>query len=728
MYSHKMLTLVVVLLLALFSLSFSQVLLNGAAHPKFVNPLPNPLDPGFIFQPTVPGGTEYEIGMYEIEQNLGLVDPVTLTPLTTTVWGYGTGPGFPNSTFPGRTFEVQSNQQIKVHWTNNLPIRSTGGGHLLPVDVSLHWALSLPGYDISQINTYGVPVVPHVHGGHTESNSDGLPEYWFTPNFALTGPRWVNETYVYDNDQSAGTLWYHDHGLGITRLNVYAGLAGFYIIRDAQDTGESDNPLGLPTDQYEVPLVIQDRLFTADGQLFYPTVPMELEPGFPAPPDPSALPEFFGDFILVNGQAWPFLNVEPRLYRFRLLNGSDSRFYTMWLAGGPQIIVIGTDNELLNAPVAVDKLTIGPGERYDVLVNFAGYENMQLILRNNARSPFPKGATVNPNADGQIMAFNVGTTVTNTNNNIIPTLLGNVTPITGSIRTRKLALFEGIDQYGRLQPMLGVAESTTAVDGTVLNGSLLWDEVHNPITENPALNDTEIWEFYNTTPDAHPVHIHLVKFRVLGRQKVKFAVQEKTMTAHDGSTSIGFEIVPGTLITIGQNKAPSPEEDGYKDTVISYPGEVTRVIAKFDRPGRYVWHCHILSHEDHEMMRPYHVGPVPTSVAEAPIAVASASSEGYEVETVKPEKFALEANFPNPFNPSTEIRFQLPEAGNVELTVFNTLGQEVITLAQGTYEAGVHSVVWNARDKYGNQVPSGLYIYRITAGNFVQERKMMLLK
>ena len=296
----------------------SIALLDPLTQPKFVNPLPNPLDPSFIFQPTEPGGTHYEIGVYQFPQNLGLVDPVTQQPLSTTVWGYGTSTQPP--TYPGRTIEATKDVPITVRWTNNLVDEFNQPlPHLLPVDTSVHWAGT---HEAEPLN--GVPIVTHLHGGHTESASDGLPEYWFTPGFAQTGPGWVKETYSYDNDQRAATLWYHDHALGITRLNVYAGMAGYYILRDERDTGLADNPIGLPAGKYEVPIVIQDRMFTADGQLYYPS-----EPEVEGAPDPSVLPEFFGDHILVNGQAWPVMDVEPTVYRLRMLNGSDSRFYNL---------------------------------------------------------------------------------------------------------------------------------------------------------------------------------------------------------------------------------------------------------------------------------------------------------------------------------------------------------------------------------------------------------------
>jgi spore coat protein A len=557
------------------------MLLDPVAHPKFVNPLPNPLHPSFIFAPdsTMGGEDHYEIGIFQFQQSLGLVDPMG-NPLTTWVWGYGKDAA--TATYPGRTLQVTKDHPVNVLWTNDL-LDAAGSplGHLLPVDISVHWSSPMdPPYPAS-----GVPVVTHLHGGHTESASDGLPEAWFTPGFDQKGRDWKKALYHYDLDQEAATLWYHDHALGITRLNVYAGLAGFFLLRDEWDTGMRDNPMGLPAYPYEVPIVIQDRMFTADGQLYYPSMPEA-----PGQPDPSVLPEFFGDFILVNGQAWPVLDVEPRQYRLRFLNGSDSRFYNLWLAPvgmtapntGPVFHQIGTDDGLLYAPVPLTQMTIGPGERNDTIVDFEGYEGLTLILRNNARSPFPKGAAVNPQTTGQIMAFRVGTTVTEPDNPL-PMVLrpAPIDPLFQTGETRQLVLFEGEDEYGRLKPMLG----------TVTDGALDWD---HPITENPMLDDVEVWEVFNATEDAHPIHLHLVSFQILDRQKFRARVGE------DGKLR--------NIRLVGRAKKPAAEEAGWKDTARMFPGEVTRVIAKFDREGLYVWHCHILSHEDHEMMRPYCVG------------------------------------------------------------------------------------------------------------------------
>jgi len=220
-------------------------------------------------------------------------------------------------------------------------------------------------------------------------------------------------------------------------------------------------------------------------------------------------------------------------------------------------------------------------------------------MRNNARGPFPKGETADPNTVGQIVQFRVGTTATP--DDPIPATLrpAPIDRLAATAPARKLLLFEGTDQYDRLQPMLGIVDSNSPNDGT-----LLWDQ---PVTEDPALNSVEVWEIHNATADAHPIHLHLVQFQVLGRQKFRGTITEKDLP--EGSEGG----VLSNVRLLGQQKLPALNEDGWKDTVIMYPGEVTRIIAKFDRPGEYVWHCHILSHEDHEMMRPFVVTAQPTN-------------------------------------------------------------------------------------------------------------------
>jgi spore coat protein A len=524
--------------------------------------------------------------------------------LLTPVWGYAADGG--PVTYPGATFVAKSYVPVNVQWVNNL-----GFDYVLKqgadptkdvVDDTLHWAFGkVPGsFDVD-----GIPAVAHLHGGHTDSDFDGLPEQWFTPT-GKTGDYYVTNNYTYDNSQEAATLWYHDHALGITRQNVYAGLAGFYLLRDDNEEFLINNDM-IPSGDFEIEMVIQDRMFYPDGTLAYPDAAWIAPDGSSI--IPSHQPEFFGQVILVNGKAWPFLNVEPRQYRFRLLNGSDSRFYNLWITGGnldtgPAFWVIGNDTGLLNAPVPMNQLTIGPGERYDVVVDFHGFEGQQLIVRNNARSPFPKGVTVDPKLDGRIMAFNVGLTTSGgviapltPTTNLRPAADPVPVPNPAGLPVRKLMLFEAMDQYGRLQPLLGTIDPNPPA-GAPADGTFLWDD---PITENPTLGATEVWEIHNATVDAHPIHLHLVAFQIVNRQKYDATVVPKL---NDHGTQ------GGALRNVrykGQPKGPGAYEAGWKDTAIMYPGEVTRVIATFDKPGRYVWHCHILSHEDHEMMRPYYV-------------------------------------------------------------------------------------------------------------------------
>ncbi len=556
--------------------------LDPTSVPQFLNELPNPLVPAFKFdlsgQPTV--------GMAQTSWQILPTGPQT------TVWGYSgaaQASGFPATTFPGRTFEVQAGQPLQVQWRNQLPAYPRPGQrHLLPVDTTLHMA------DVSA----GPPVVPHLHGGNTESASDGLPDAWWSPNEALRGSEFVKSLYNYSNAQEAGTIWYHDHALGVTRLNVYAGLAGFYIVRDAYDTGQTGNPLRLPPSPYDIPLAIQDRIFDLNNQLFYPSDPAIASQVFgPADyPDPTIFAEVFGDVIIVNGKAWPKLRVEPRKYRFRILNGSDSRFYNLFFDLGVPFMSlgftqIGTDQALLNAPVATPRLSIAPGERMDVVVDFSGLAGQTIIMRNNAPGTMRRPMILDPRTTGRIMAFEVSLPLNTSIPDLsLPSTLrgGPSQPPQISLSTelakvsnvRQVFLYEGVDERGRLKPALGTAQGPADFHGA-------------PVTETPALGSTEIWEIYNTTPDTHPIHLHLVKFLVVNRQR--FNVR-RFQPGPYGEASIDLQ---------GQPRPPAAGEAGWKDTVQVPPGEVVRIVATFNRPGLYVWHCHVLSHEDHEMMRPF---------------------------------------------------------------------------------------------------------------------------
>ena len=533
--------------------------------------------------------------------------------------------------------------------------------HLLPVDTNLHWCYSLHGYTSYTIAANGVPIITHLHGGHTDYQFDGNPEFFYSPGGKKTrvvGPQWDNvpggftKDFVYDNNVPAGNLWYHDHALGITRLNVYAGLAGFYFIRDGQDTGLPGNPLDLPAWPYEKAYAIQDRMFLATGELFYPAYPGDpfyedfiIGEGAILPPKlfpdggPTALAEFFGDHMVVNGMIWPKENVEPRNYRLHLLNGTDSRFMVIRFravpagatdltnAGDPiPFYVIGSDQGLASTATTTDMLLSEPGSRYDIVFDFKNLQGKRIIMENiGGDEPFGgviPGTQVFGETD-RVMAFDVATG-DNIPDSFNPANISNshIPNINTVDRTRKVALFEGTDEFGRLQPLLGTAEKATDYMGNPIDwpntpdyvnaglvgqmeGSIAW---HSPTTENPKVGDTEIWEIYNATGDAHPVHLHLVHFDVLDRREFTADLEDQPIVQHNGNMVAGFRlenIVDGNLV---------PQPDGYvenapKDMVTALPNQITRIKMTFDKPGRYVWHCHILSHEDHEMMRVLHVGP-----------------------------------------------------------------------------------------------------------------------
>jgi FtsP/CotA-like multicopper oxidase with cupredoxin domain len=671
-------------------------------QPKFANAVPNALDPGFIYD-TSKGNIKVAVG--QTVHKTGLVAPDGVTPVPTTVWGYGDNKFY---TWPGRTFQVRSYEPLEVKWENRLgglPFPITGKDNTSlgfgdytgrsVVDTNLHWAYSLHGYEGFTIEKDGVPIVPHVHGGHSDFQFDGNPEFFFSPGYTIRGPQWVEKKYQYDNSQPAGTVWYHDHALGITRLNVYTGMAGFYIIRDDFDTGLFGNPLDLPAFPYEAAFAIQDRMFKDNGELFYPAFPGDpfyedfiTGEGAVLPPDlfpgggPTGLAEFFGDHMLVNGIIWPKMDVEPRNYRLRFLNGCDSRFLAVQFFEVPpgatdtsaaiqqlDFTVVGSDQGLASSPTTVDTLLIETGSRYDIIFDFKDVTFGNRVIMKNIGGDEPFGGDIpGPQVFGEtdrIMAFDVNQQLSSVPD--VSPNTGYTTPIVPGTptRLRKVALFEGMDEFGRLQPLLGTAEpaidytnnpantidwpddpvySSVGLTGP-MEGSIAW---HSPTTENPALYSTEEWEIWNVTGDAHPVHLHLVHFEVLGREEIVWdsatteddrvldptgatapvpnydgtflvtqpTVQHNSVAGDDSTYGTGFKIMN---LTYGPAVDPAdlPEyvENAPKDMVTALPGQITRIKATFDKPGRYVWHCHILSHEDHEMMRVLYVGPQPNGAA-----------------------------------------------------------------------------------------------------------------
>ncbi len=591
----------------------------------------------------------------------------------TTVWGYGPvhsveGKGPHDYHAPSLTIEAKWDVPVVVKWTNDLKDKATGDylPHLLPVDPTLHWANppggtagrdTRPSFAATPRAYEGpVPIVAHVHGmAGVPDHSDGYAEAWYLPaarnipsEYAATGtwygffnqkangnePGWGrgNATFTYPNAQDAATLWYHDHTLGLTRLNVYTGPAGFYIIRGGptgdeavkNKTGGASAVLPGPAPKHndkvasdrayhEIPLVIQDRSFNADGSLFYPQTRAFFDgttgPFIPES-DISPLwnPEFFGNTIIVNGNTWPFHTVEQRRYRLRLLNACNSRFLILDFSGipGVEVWMIGSEGSFLATPVNMttvnaNRILLAPSERADVIVDFAKVPGGRHVLRNvGPDEPFGGGepgkdfTVAEPATTGQIMEFRVvrakAADHTTAPANLLLPAIGALPPATA---TRSLALLEEMSsrfEDAPAQTLLGTVSgdpSTVAAKGV----KQMWMD---PITQNPAGGATEIWEFYNTTEDAHPMHIHAVSFELVNRQPI-------TVDEENGTVQIAADSQP---------LPPEPWELGRKDTIIAYPGQVTRVKMTFTSAGQYVWHCHILEHEDNEMMLPYRVGPV----------------------------------------------------------------------------------------------------------------------
>jgi spore coat protein A, manganese oxidase len=477
----------------------------------------------------------------------------------------------------------------------------------------------------------GIPIVPHVHGGHTQAAFDGTPLQWFTPT-GLGGSDYLGtNTFAYDNSQQAGTIWYHDHADGITRLNVEAGLAGFYIIHDTNENTLITNH-NLPDETHDIPLAIQDRMFTAPGYVT-PNDPTGLGGQLYYPSDvlagttvtyPNEHPEFFGDTILVNGQAWPVLNVDPRMYRFRVLDGSNARFYDLKLIGQTTgtfepFFQIGTDDGLLPAPVPLTSLLVAPGERADIVVDFSALAGKTIIVTNGAKAPYPKGTPVDPKTTGLVMAFKVSNT-TPIHDVTLPASLNNPALNLTPTKVEQKGLFEFTDSSGRLIQYLGTPQ-------TGFSAFLPSSPSHDPhanadtitlapdVTSPSGFSATVQWQVFNTTADVHPIHLHQVSFQIVSRQSFNAKVNPVTGVFTPKLT--------------GQPSAPAANEAGWKDTVQMYPGTVTTINAKFDLTGLYVWHCHILEHEEHDMMHFLNVvkpNPGSPAIVAAPSTTSTAST------------------------------------------------------------------------------------------------------
>lgn len=675
-----------------------QIQLPATAIPQFIDPLPG-------IDAVIAGASQIELQMREFQTSVlstGTFVP-GITPQTW-VWGYLQPGQTTRASYLGPVIIATRGVPTEIKYVNNLGVAPSNLlAYANSTDQTLHWAdpLNFGANDcahnltptptgICASNYAGpIPAVPHLHGGEVPPLLDGGPDAWYTSDGAFKGHAFHSRDrkratnyaiYRYPNSQESAPIWFHDHTLGLTRLNVYAGLAGGYLITDPVNDPPNLPPL--------FPLIVQDRSFDLNGELyFHAGVPF-----IPNPEHPFWVPEFIGDVICVNGKTWPYLNVEPKRYRFIFINGSNARTYEMFLTNpatnlnGPTIWQIGTDGGYLDLPVAINpngvagqllKLVLMPGERADVIVDFAGQTpGTTLILKNTAKTPFPNGGVPPGNTLGRIMQFRV-VPLTSQDTSYNPAIgaplrtpmvrLSN--PLTGTLasgataqKRRQLTLNEVM---GMPMVVNGISYPGGPLEVLVNNTKYNGDSIRPPGDFTPIVNsdrsvtfyselpqegDTELWELINLTADAHPIHLHLVQFQIMNRQAFDFRKYNARYNAsfpggvYLPSYGPPLHYLTGNPVALGGNpditpylkggiKLPPPNEAGWKDTIVSYPGEVTRIVVRwsptdlpantppnlsaypFDPNGGhgYVWHCHIVDHEDNEMMRPLSLKSLPVT-------------------------------------------------------------------------------------------------------------------
>ena len=598
-------------------------IMNPLNIPKFENQLSGPppvYKPNALF---TRGGLlqhEYTVEMASFNQQ---ILPPSMN-LLTKVWGYGgeaidaiTGAplGFVQNS-PGPTFEAIRGIPVKVTWQNNIK-----SPYMLAVDPTIHWAnpnnTSMPappypnyppGYPDAQSP---VPLVTHLHGGENQSFYDGGPNEWFTSN-GKHGPEYNtyelasadSAVYFYPNNQQPTTLWYHDHALGVTRLNVGSGLAGFYLLRETNGN-DKVQPL-LPKGKFEMPLVIQDRTFNTDGSLYYPTA------GSAPNMHPYWANAFLGNTIIVNGKAWPNMNVDRAQYRLRLLNGSNSRFYEISFSNGMSFFQIGSDGGYLKTPTIRTSLLIAPAERVDIIVDFFKFGPNEKIQLLNFAGSLSNSTTAQ--TDGQIMQFT-------TKNNQGPRPFDIASAPVPFNPTLTGPQFPTLPKATK-QRILTMSEIPGGPDGsaseTLLDGQT-WD---SPISETPDLGSTEDWIIVNPTMDAHPIHIHLIQFQLVQRQPINAESYLSQWMRINGQLPFNHPTINVSSLSgyvNGLTITPQSWEQGWKDTIVVNSAEAVTLRVRFAPqdgsaftfdatlgPG-YVWHCHLLEHEDNEMMRPYKI-------------------------------------------------------------------------------------------------------------------------
>jgi spore coat protein A, manganese oxidase len=494
-------------------------LVNPATLARFVDPLPVPPIARPSGQRTHPAYPGRSLPYYRMEMR-AFSARVHRDLLPTPMWGY-------DGRSPGPTFETVRGEPLLIEWVNALPTK-----HFLPIDYNIHGA---------ERTKPAVRTVTHVHGARVPAGSDGWPEDWFAPGHSAL--------LHYPGVQDAASLWYHDHAMGITRLNIYAGLFGAFNVRDADEQS-----LGLPSGDCDLPLILCDRLIAQDGQLYYPVSD-----------DPSApwVPECRGNSVLCNGKLYPYFDVEPRRYRLRLINVANTRFFDLSLSQGQVFQQIGSDQGLLAAPLQRLRIELYPAERADVVVDFTGMAGQTVHLHQQSEAILEFRVRDRGRPDPSVLPATLRP-------------MPRIDPAT-AVRHRVLTVGEQDDASGN--PMM------MTLDGR------MWSD---PVTEKPKQNTIETWNFVNITGDAHPIHLHLVRFQIIDRRPFD-------LFAWNASRVVKY---------IGPAQLPPPHEAGWKDTVRADPGMVTRIAMRFEgEPGHYVWHCHYLEHEDNEMMRPYQLLP-----------------------------------------------------------------------------------------------------------------------
>ncbi|XP_021887105.1 multicopper oxidase LPR2-like [Carica papaya] len=534
-------------------------LLDPAKLRMFVDEIPDmPRLKGFDFINGVPKPKTLKIGMFVKKWKFHKDLPAT------SVFAYGASRS--TATVPGPTIEALHGVDTYVTWQNHLP-----SDHILP------WDPTIP----TAIPNKGIPTVVHLHGGIHEPASDGNSNSWFTTEFKEKGPTWTQETYHYTNNQQPGNLWYHDHAMGLTRENLLAGLIGTYIIRHPS----VEDPLGLPCgDEFDRPLMVFDRSFRIDGSIYLNST------GNNPSIHPQWKPEYFGDVVIVNGKAWPYMMVQRRKYKFRLINASNARFFRFFFTNGLRFIHVGSDSAYIEKPVINNETLVAPSEIADIVVDFSESKTNIAILANNGPDAFSPSLS-------KVMKFIINKKLEDDTSRVPNKLIEYPLPDPFSAPlTRYIAMYE-------------YTSDTDEPTHLYLNGK----SYEEPVTEIVKVGASEVWSVINLTKDHHPFHIHLGLFMVLEQKKLvnRDEFEECMKKKNDAIECQVSKYARGRKLEVPAH------HKGWKNVYTISPGCMAKILVRFSyihsnesysfdataEPG-YIYHCHILDHEDNVMMRP----------------------------------------------------------------------------------------------------------------------------